>query len=60
MTSEFAGTGDKGAHYHRCDFQVHSPRDRQWKGAPRVTEAERLKYRTSAAQIMSRPQPFHT
>jgi len=23
---------DKGAHFHRCDFQVHSPRDRQWTG----------------------------
>ncbi len=44
MTSEFAGTGDKGAHYHRCDLQVHSPRDRQWTGAPRVTEEERLEY----------------
>lgn len=44
MTSEFAGSGDKGAHYHRCDFQVHSPRDRQWTGAPRVTEEERLEY----------------
>ncbi|RZV40827.1 MAG: hypothetical protein EX271_09380 [Acidimicrobiales bacterium] len=44
MTSEFAGTGDKGAHYHRCDFQVHSPRDLQWTGTPRVTEEERLEY----------------
>ena len=24
MSGEFAGTGDKGAHYHRCDLQVHS------------------------------------
>jgi type III restriction enzyme len=23
---------DKGAHYYRCDFQVHSPRDRAWTG----------------------------
>lgn len=47
MTSEFTGTGDKGAHYHRCDFQVHSPRDRQWTGVPRVTEEERAEYATS-------------
>lgn len=24
---------DKGAHFYRCDFQVHSPRDRAWTGA---------------------------
>lgn len=47
MTSEFAGTGDKGAHYHRCDFQVHSPRDRQWTGAARVTDEERAEYAAS-------------
>lgn len=23
---------DKGAHFFRCDFQVHSPRDRNWTG----------------------------
>lgn len=23
---------DKGAHFHRCDFQVHTPRDINWKG----------------------------
>ncbi|MHB1177271.1 MAG: TrlF family AAA-like ATPase [Daejeonella sp.] len=23
---------DKGAHYHKCDFQVHSPRDLNWNG----------------------------
>jgi len=23
---------DKGAHYYKCDFQVHSPRDRGWTG----------------------------
>jgi chromosome segregation protein len=37
---------DYGAHYHRCDFQVHSPRDRQWTGADCVTEAERTTYST--------------
>lgn len=35
---------DKGAHYHRCDFQVHSPRDLQWNGGNHVTEAERMAY----------------
>ena len=24
---------DKGAHYHKCDLQVHTPRDRQWNGS---------------------------
>ncbi|NNU63047.1 TrlF family AAA-like ATPase [Ochrobactrum soli] len=37
---------DKGAHYHRCDFQVHTPRDLQWTGADRVTEADRMAYAT--------------
>ena len=23
---------DKGAHFYRCDFQIHSPRDRSWTG----------------------------
>src|SRR5690242_9744802 len=23
---------DKGAHFYKCDFQVHSPRDNQWNG----------------------------
>jgi chromosome segregation protein len=35
---------DNGAHYHRCDFQVHSPRDLQWTGADCVTEDERMAY----------------
>jgi chromosome segregation protein len=32
---------DKGAHFHQCDFQVHSPRDRQWSGATPGTPSER-------------------
>jgi chromosome segregation protein len=24
---------DKGAHFYKCDFQVHTPRDRAWTGA---------------------------
>lgn len=47
MTSEPASIGDKGAHYHRCDFQVHSPRDRQWTGTPRITDEERAAYAAS-------------
>jgi type III restriction enzyme len=35
---------DRGAHYNRCDFQVHSPRDRQWIGADCLTEADRAAY----------------
>lgn len=35
---------DKGAHFYRCDFQVHSPRDRAWKGQDCVTDEERMKY----------------
>lgn len=35
---------DKGAHYHRCDFQVHSPRDLQWAGADHVSDTERMAY----------------
>jgi chromosome segregation protein len=27
---------DKGAHFYRCDFQVHTPSDRSWSG-PRPT-----------------------
>ena len=47
MSGEFAGTGDKGAHYHRCDLQVHSPRDCQWKGAPRISDDDRAEYAAS-------------
>src|SRR5258708_4373079 len=35
---------DKGARYYRCDFQVHSPRDCNWKGGRPVDEEERKKY----------------
>lgn len=35
---------DKGAHFHRCDFQVHTPRDAAWKGARATTDAERKAY----------------
>ncbi len=35
---------DKGAHFYRCDFQVHTPRDINWKGERPTTESERKKY----------------
>ena len=35
---------DKGAHFKRCDFQVHSPRDLNWDGERPVTEDERKEY----------------
>ena len=47
MTSKFFSTGDKGAHYYRCDFQVHSPKDSNWKGKPRVADKDRIEYAVS-------------
>jgi len=35
---------DQGNHYKKCDLQVHSPRDRNWKGNNCVTEEERETY----------------
>ena len=35
---------DKGAHYFRSDFQVHTPRDNQWRGARATTDEERHEY----------------
>lgn len=35
---------DKGAHFYRCDFQVHTPRDLRWAGPNAVTDDERLVY----------------
>lgn len=35
---------DKGAHFRRCDFQVHTPRDLNWDGERPVTEDERRSY----------------
>lgn len=32
---------DKGAHFHRCDFQVHTTRDSQWTGPRAVSSEER-------------------
>lgn len=38
---------DKGAHFYRCDFQVHTPRDQNWKGKDAVTAEERSAYAQS-------------
>lgn len=35
---------DTGAHFHKCDLQVHTPRDIDWQGAGAVTEDERRQY----------------
>ncbi len=35
---------DKGAHWFRCDLQVHTPRDRNWQGADCVSDDDREAY----------------
>lgn len=35
---------DKGAHFKRCDFQVHTPRDLNWNGHRPVSDDERKEY----------------
>ncbi len=35
---------DSGAHFHRCDFQVHTPRDVNWIGPRPTDDAERKAY----------------
>jgi len=35
---------DKGAHFYKCDLQVHTPRDAQWHGIEAATQAERKAY----------------
>ena len=35
---------DKGAHFHRCDFQAHTPRDANWVGERPLTEQDREAY----------------
>lgn len=35
---------DKGAHFYKSDFQVHTPRDARWSGGEAVTDAERKTY----------------
>ena len=35
---------DKGAHFYKCDFQVHTPRDIAWSGGDAISDAERKVY----------------
>lgn len=35
---------DQGAHFYRCDFQVHTPRDANWIGERPLTEQDREAY----------------
>ncbi|TLU70660.1 TrlF family AAA-like ATPase [Lichenicoccus roseus] len=35
---------DHGAHFFKCDFQVHTPRDQNWRGSNAVTGDERRVY----------------
>ncbi len=35
---------DQGVRFFRCDFQVHTPRDRAWKGPDAITAEERDRY----------------
>lgn len=37
---------DRGAHFYRCDFQVHTPRDLNWAGDRPKAEDERAAYAT--------------
>jgi chromosome segregation protein len=38
---------DNGAHFRRCDFQVHTPRDINWKGKKPIEPSERRGYADS-------------
>jgi type III restriction enzyme len=35
---------DKGAHFYKCDLQVHTPRDANWQGDGAATPEERKAY----------------
>lgn len=47
---------DKGAHFHKCDFQVHSPRDIRWTGVEAITDDERKEYARSLIIACRRKQ----
>lgn len=38
---------DKGAHFYKSDFQVHTPRDINWHGTNAVSDAKRKEYAES-------------
>ncbi|MFZ2253029.1 MAG: AAA family ATPase [Minisyncoccia bacterium] len=42
---------DKGAHFYKCDFQVHTPRDANWDGAEAATPTERKAYAEELIQV---------
>ena len=44
MVAGVLSARDRGAHFYRCDFQVHTPRDRAWKGKKATSAAERQAY----------------
>lgn len=35
---------DSGAHFYKCDFEVHTPRDPNWRGVRPVTNDERKEW----------------
>ena len=35
---------DKGAHFYRCDLQLHTPRDQRWSGTHYVSDEDRSEY----------------
>lgn len=37
-------SADRGAHFFRCDFQVHTPRDQNWRGRRPHSRSERETY----------------
>ncbi|HYJ85560.1 MAG TPA: AAA family ATPase [Pyrinomonadaceae bacterium] len=41
---------DRGAHFFRCDLQVHSPRDLNWTGGSHVSDDERRDYASLLVQ----------
>ena len=41
---------DKGAHFFRCDLQVHTPRDINWNGLDAATNEERRTYARELVQ----------
>ena len=41
---------DKGAHFFRCDLQVHTPRDINWNGPDAVSDDERRAYARTLVQ----------
>lgn len=53
-----AEIADKGGHFHRADFQVHTPRDTQWDGSRPSTEGERKAW-ASEFVAAAREQGLH-